>query len=310
MSSVHVHRRQMLQGAVAAAALAQLPSTVHAAEGKAVTNGRIKQSIVYWCFNAMGDKWSAEKTCEIAKALGVPSIEIIAPEDWPTLKKHGLTCAIAPNGMPGAPFMKGFNNPAYHEQVVAVTKKTIDACADFGCPSVISFTGYKWKDADDPKSGEITRDEGERNCVKGLKEIATYAEKKKVTVCVEHLNTRDDSHPMKGHPGYQGDDLDYVAGILRKVGSPRVKLLFDIYHVQIMHGDVIRRIEQVKDLIGHVHTAGNPGRGELDDTQEINYPPIMRKLLAIKYDGYVGQEFIPTRDALKGLTEAVKLCDV
>ena len=206
--------------------------------------------------------------------------------------------------------MKGFNNPDYHDEVIARTKKMIDPCAEAGFPNVIAFTGYKWQVAEDPKSGEITRDEGEKNCIKGLKEIAGYAEQKKVTICVEHLNTRDDSHPMKGHPGYQGDDLDYVAGILRKVGSPRVKLLFDIYHVQIMHGDIIRRIEQTKDIIGHVHTAGNPGRGELDDKQEINYPPIMRKLLDIKYDGYVGQEFIPTRDPLKGLTEAVRLCDV
>lgn len=309
MTLPRVDRRRILQGALAGAAVAPFASTF-AAEEKTVMNGRIKQSIVYWCFNAMGDKWNAEKTCEVAKQLGVPSIEIIGPEDWPTLKKHGLTCAIAPNGMPGAPFMKGFNNPAYHEQVIAVTKKTIDACADFGCPSVIAFTGYKWKNADDPKSGEISLDDGAKNCIKGLKEIAGYAEKNKVTICVEHLNTRDDSHPMKGHPGYQGDDVDYLSGILRKVGSPRVKLLFDIYHIQIMHGDVIRRIEQNKDVIGHIHTAGNPGRAELDDKQEINYPPIMRKLLDIKYDGYVGQEFIPTRDAFKGLQEAVKWCDV
>jgi hydroxypyruvate isomerase len=115
---------------------------------------------------------------------------------------------------------------------------------------------------------------------------------------------------MKGHPGYQGDDLDYVADIVRRVGSPRMKLLFDIYHVQIMNGDVIRRIEQNKDIIGHIHTAGNPGRGELDDNQEIQYRPIMRKLVDIKYEGYVGQEFIPTRDPLAGLREAVRLCDV
>lgn len=309
MTLPHVDRRRVLQGALAGAALAPLATTL-AAEEKSVKNGRIKQSIVFWCFNAMGEKWSIDKTCEVAKQLGVTSIELGSTEHWPTLKKNGIACAIASNGMPGAPFMKGFNNPAYHEQVIAVTKKTIDACADFGCPSVIGFTGYKWKDADEPKSGEISRDEGEKNCIKGLKEIAGYAEQKKVTLCIEHLNTRDDSHPMKGHPGYQGDDLDYLAGILRKVGSPRVKLLFDVYHVQIMHGDVIRRIEQTKDVIGHIHTAGNPGRGELDDKQEINYPPIMKKLLEIKYEGYVGQEFIPTRDPLKGLQEAVKLCDV
>ena len=131
-----------------------------------------------------------------------------------------------------------------------------------------------------------------------------------MTVCVEHLNTRDDSDPMKGHPGYQGDDLDFVAAILKKVGSPRVKLLFDIYHVQLMHGDVIRRIEANKELIGHVHTAGVPGRGELDETQEINYPPIIKKLLDVGYTGYLGQEFIPTRDPFAGLKQAVKLCDV
>src|SRR5262249_46230014 len=176
-------------------------------------------------------------------------------------KKFGLTCAIAPNGMPGAPFMKGFNNPRYHDEVIDRTKKAIDASADASVPAVIAFTGYKWRDADDPRSGEISRDEGAKNAVAGLKKIAGHAEKQKVTICLEHLNTRDDSHPMKGHPGYQGDDLDWVAGILRAVGSERVKLLFDIYHVQIMHGDIIRRLEQNKDILGHVHTAGNPGRG-------------------------------------------------
>ena len=115
---------------------------------------------------------------------------------------------------------------------------------------------------------------------------------------------------MKGHPGYQGDDLDYVASIIRRVDSPGLKLLFDIYHVQVMHGDVIRRLEENKDILGHIHTAGNPGRCELDDLQEINYPAIMRKLLKLGYDGYVGHEFLPTRDPLAGLTEAVQLCDV
>jgi hydroxypyruvate isomerase len=280
------------------------------ADEKPARKGRIKQSIVYWCFNAMGEKWSLEKQCEVAKALGCVSVELCPPDQWATLKKHGLVCAIASNGMKGAPFMRGFNNPAYHEEVIATTKKTIDRCAEAGVPSVIAFSGYKWKQAEDPKSGEISRDEGAANCVKGLKEIAGYAEKKGVTICMEHLNTRDDTHPMKGHPGYQGDDLDWMAGILRKVASPRVKLLFDIYHVQIMHGDVIRRLDQCKDLLGHIHTAGNPGRGELDDTQEIYYPAIMKKLVELKYTGYVGQEFIPTRNPLDGLKQAVQLCDV
>lgn len=306
-------RRDILNCAAGTAALSALAapfSNPATAAEKAVVKGNIKQSIVFWCFNVGGEQWSFDRTCQVAKQLGCVSVELAAPENWKTLDKYGLKCAIAPNGMPGAPFMKGFNNPAYHDEVISTTKDMIDDCADAGVPSVIAFTGYKWRDADDPKSGEISPEEGADNCVKGLKKIIGYAEKKGVTICLEHLNTRDDSHPMKGHPGYQGDDLDEVAAMLRRVGSDRMKLLFDIYHVQIMNGDVIRRIEETKDIIGHVHTAGNPGRAELDDKQEIQFPPIMRKLLDIGYKGYVGQEFIPTRDPLAGLTEAVKLCDV
>ncbi len=306
-----LNRRQAVAGA-AVSALSSFLVAPGRAEDKteAALRGNIKQSVVFWCFNLFGGKWDVAKTCQVARSLGCRSVELVEPSGWATLKRHGLICAIAPNGMPGAPFMKGFNNPRYHDEVITRTKKAIDACAEAGFPAVIGFTGYRWRDADDPKSGEISRDDGAAHCVKGLKKIAGYAEKKKVTLCVEHLNTRDSSHPMKGHPGYQGDDLDWLAGILRKVGSSRVKLLFDIYHVQIMHGDIIRRLEQNKDLLGHVHTAGNPGRGELDDRQEINYPPIMKKLVQLGYAGYVGQEFIPTRDALAGLRQAVRLCDV
>ena len=304
-----LNRRDLLAAAAAIGAgplATALPATAAPADRK----GRIKQSIVFWCFNVAGDKWDIEQTCRVATDLGVSSIELAPPETWPTIKKHGLTSAIVPNGMPGAPFMRGLNNPRYHEEVLARTGEMIDAAAEAGFPAVIAFTGYKWRDADDPTSGEISLEEGADNCVKALKELAPHAEKQGVTICLEHLNTRDDSHPMKGHPGYQGDDVDYVAGILRRVGSERVKMLFDIYHVQIMNGDVIRRIEQCKDVIGHVHTAGNPGRAELDDNQEILYPPIMRKLVEIGYAGYVGQEFIPTRDPLAGLKQAVELCDV
>lgn len=303
-------RRRLLQYAVATGAGSALGPLAHGADEKSAVKGRIKQSIAFWCFNAAGDKWDIEKMCQVAKELGCPSIELVDPKDWTVLRKHGLVCAIAMNGMPGPPFVKGHNNPRYHGELLERGKKMIDLCADAGMPNTIAFTGYKWRDADDPKSGEIARDEAAASCVKGLKELAAYAEQKRVTVCLEHLNTRDDSHPMKGHPGYQGDDLDWVAGIIRKVGSERVRLLFDVYHVQVMHGDVIRRIEQTKDIIGHVHTAGNPGRGELDDRQEINYPAVMRKLLEIKYTGYVGQEFIPTRNPLEGLREAVRVCDV
>ena len=312
--SDRLHRRDVLQSAVAAGAVAAgvaaTSAVAQAADGPAATKGNINHSIVFWCFNVMGDKWDLDKTCQVAKQLGVKSIELVGPEDWPTLAKHGLTCAIAPNGMPGAPFMKGYNNPAYQPEVIERTKAMIDACAANKIPTVIGFTGYKWRNAEDPTSGDISLEEGADNCVKALKEVAGHAEKKGVTVCVEHLNTRDDTHPMKGHPGYQGDDIDYVADIVRRVGSDRVKLLFDLYHVQVMNGDLVRRLDQCKDVIGHIHTAGNPGRGELDGTQEIAFPATMRKLLEIGYTGWVGHEFIPTRDPLAGLREAVMLCDV
>ena len=305
-------RRGMLCGAVAAGAAATVPSlaVATAAEADGKRKGNIKHSIVFWCFNVAGEKWDAEKTCQVAKQLGCVSVELISPEHWPTLKKHGLACAIASNGYSKAGFMYGLNNPAHNKDVIAATKATIDKCSEFGVPSVIAFVGYKWKNPEDPKSGEITRDEAFKNTVASLKELAEYGEKKNVTVCLEHLNTRDGTHPMKGHPGYQGDDLDFCAEILRAVNSPRAKLLFDIYHVQIMHGDLIRRLDQVKDILGHVHTAGNPGRAELDEKQEILYGPVMRKLVELKYTGYVGHEFIPTRNPFAGLKEAVLVCDV
>lgn len=298
-----ISRRKMLQiatgmGAAGAAALA-LPSC--AALGKrwkrAVTKGRIKQSIAYWCF---AKYWSLEKTCRIARQLGCKSVELVGPEDFATLKKYGLTCALAPNGMPDPPFVNGFNNPKYHDMVIAKTREAIDACAEYKFPSVIAFTGSR---------EDIPDDTGAKNCVNGLKKIIGYAEKKKVNLCFEMLNSRVDVE-MQGHPGYQGDHIDYCIEIIKRVGSPRMKLLFDIYHVQVMDGDIISRIRQYKDYVGHYHTAGNPGRGELDDKQEINYKPIMEEIAKTDYTGYVGQEFIPTRDPLEGLREAVVLCDV
>jgi hydroxypyruvate isomerase len=277
---------------------------------RAVKNGRIRQSLVFWCLNGTDWKWDAERICSTAKSLGCQSVELVPPELWPVLRKHGLNSALAPNGMPDPPFHKGVNNPVYQEEVIARTKKAIDQAADFGVPNVIAFTGFKWRNAEDPKSGEIPLAEGAANSVKALAELARYSAAKNVTVCLEQLNTRDHSHPMKGHPGYQGDSLDYCAEIVKRVSSPHVKLLFDVYHVDIMNGDVIRRLRQYRDLIGHVHTAGNPGRGELDDRQEINYPAVMRTLLELGYRGYVGQEFIPVREPLLGLAQAVSLCDV
>ena len=291
-------RRRVLQSAVVAATgVALAPVAARSAHDPArVRDGRLRQSLVHWCYR---DAWpDVDQLARVAKDLGCHSVELIGPEHWPVLKKHGLTCAIA--GSHG--FVKGFNNPKHWLECIDILTKRIDACADAGFPSVITFTGMREK--------EIPDDMGARNCVEGYKNIVGHAEKKNVTLCLEMLNSRDSSHPMKGHPGYQGDHIDYCAEIVKQVGSPRLKLLFDVYHVQIMDGDVIRRVRQHKDLIGHVHTAGVPGRGELDDNQEINYPAVMRAIADAGIKAYVGQEFIPTRDALKGLRQAVEVCTV
>jgi hydroxypyruvate isomerase len=276
----------------------------------AVVKGRIAQSIAYWGFHAFGEFWNAQKICQVAQQLGCKSVELIDPAEWGVLKQHGLLCALTPNGMSGPPFAKGFNNPAYHQELTARTRQAIDASAAAGFPNVIAFTGYRWRDAEDPTSEEISLEEGANHCVHGLQALAAYAASQRVTLCLEQLSTRDATHAMKGHPGYQGSDLDYVAAIVRRVDSPGLKLLFDAYHVQVMHGDLLRRLEENQDILGHVHLAGCPGRGEIGDGQEINYRRVMQRLLEIGYQGYVGHEFIPAGDPLAGLTEAVKLCSV
>jgi hydroxypyruvate isomerase len=299
-------RRKLLREASGALALGTLASGLGMGteasgatpDGPASKNGRIKQSIVYWCFEKY---WDMPQAIKIAKELGCGSIELVEPKYFPLLKQAGLECAIGQIDMnPDPPFAKGFNNPKYHDRVIKATKDAIDACAEFGFKKVICFTGF---------AEGIPNDLGAKNCVEGFQKILPYAEKKGITLCLEMLNSRD-ATSMKGHPGYQGDHTDYCVDIIRRVGSPHLKLLFDIYHVQIMDGDIIRRIHQIKDVIGHVHTAGNPGRGELDDKQEIAYRPIMEALVEVGYTGYVGQEFIPTRDPLVGLRQAVTLCDV
>jgi hydroxypyruvate isomerase len=295
--------RRRLLGTAAVAGAAMVTRAARGEEKESLENvvreGRIRQSVVQWCF---GSHWDVPKTIQVAKAIGCKSVELISPQFFPLLKENGLECAIASVDMsPDPPFVRGFNNPQHREKVLKATRDSIDACAEHGFKRVIAFTGMR---------EDIPDDVGADNCVEGFKQVVGYAEKKGVTICLEMLNTRDDSHPMKGHPGYQGDHTEYCIDIIKRVGSPNLKLLFDIYHVQIMDGDVIRRIRQHKEYLGHIHTAGNPGRGELDDTQEINYPPIMRALVEVGYDGFVGQEFIPTRDPLAGLKQAVALCDV
>lgn len=255
----------------------------------------IRQSVMAWCFKPMPPLELARH----CKGLGMPAIEGLDVKLYPQIRELGLEISIV--GSHG--FKVGMCNPQQHEPCLKILRERIDLAADNGYQRVITFTGMLPEGA--------SREEAFQNCVEGFKKIVGHAEKKNVTLCLEHLNTRDDTHPMKGHPGYYGDDVDEVIEIIKAVGSPRLKLLFDIYHVQIMNGDVIRRIREYHEYIGHYHTAGVPGRGEIDDTQEINYPATMRAIASTGFDGYVAQEFIPTwDDRIAALRHAVRVCDV
>ena len=289
-------RRSALKTAAALASVSVLtPSKVRAAEAEdfyVAKNGRINQSLVTWNFRPL----TVPELAKLAVKFGVKSVELVGPEHWVMLKELGLKCAIA--GSHG--FAKGFVQPDQHAECLKVLEQRIEQCAAHGVPSVITFSGFR---------KGLSDEQGFKNMVEGLKKIAPVAERNKVTVALEMLNSKVNVE-MKGHPDYFSDNMDVSIDILKAVGSPYVKVLYDIYHVQIMHGDVIARLRKYRDYIAHYHTAGNPGRNEIDETQEINYPPIMRAILETKYTGYVGQEFIPLRDKVKSINESVKLCDV
>ena len=301
-TSAGLTRRGLLKGAAGAmAAAAGLSGSAMAAPEKikrVVTNGRINQSVCDWCF--LGDCSSKPMTldelCRVSAAMGIKSVELVKPEDWPTLKKHGLICALA--GSHG--FVEGFNDKKNHEMCIDKVKTAVDDCAKAGFPTVITFSGFR---------NNIPDDVGLDNAVAGLKKVIGYAEKKKINLCIEVLNSRVGVE-MKGHPGYMGDTVEWCGEVCKRISSPYMTLLFDVYHVQVMQGDIITRIRKWHEYIGHYHTAGVPGRNELDNNQEVNYPPIMREIVKTGYKGYVAQEFIPTRDPVKSLAEAVKLCDV
>lgn len=256
-------------------------------------NGRIRQSVVPWCFKPM----PPEELIRHSAALGLASVELIDPKHWPLIKELGMTVAIA--GSHG--FAKGFAHKEEWAECHKILRERIEQCAAFGAERVITFSGFR---------RGISDDEGIANMVAGLKELVSFAEEKKVTMCIEMLNSRVATE-MKGHPDYFCDSMERTIEVCRQIGSERVKVLFDLYHVQIMHGDVIARIRQHAPYIAHIHTAGVPGRNEIDESQELNYPALMKALLDIGYKGFVGQEFIPTqKDMVASLADGVRRCDV
>lgn len=297
--SDHCSRRGVLRAgamALAAAAGAAVPGAGRAAKasasGRVVTKGRIRQTVLNWCFEPM----DTETLARHAAAMGLAGLENVPPKDWPILKRYGLINAMTVGHL----YVDGMNHKENHAMCIAKLTECIEANGAAGFPNVITFSGMRRGMPDDV---------GLDNTVLGLKQVIGLAERKKVNLCLEVLNSRVATN-MKGHPDYMCDKVEWAAGVCKRIGSPRMKILFDIYHVQIMEGDIITRIRQYHPYIGHYHMAGVPGRNEMDETQELNYPAILRAILATGYKGYVGQEFIPTRDPVQSLRESARMCDV
>lgn len=294
-------RRTFLGGLGTTAALAATAQGQN--QEPIVRKGRIKQVIAAWPF-AVGAKWTPQDLIRHAKQLGVAGVELFDADQLALLKGTGLVCAATKSHS----FERGMNNKGHHPEVFASLEKAITATAAAGFPNVMTFTGLL--DTTEHENGScVSEQEGIKNCIEGFKKMAPLAEKHEVTLVLEPLNSRVDEI-MKGHPGYQGDHIDDCIEIVKAVSSPSLKVLFDAYHIQVMNGDLIRRIKKHHEFIGHVQIAGNPGRGEIGDDQEINYRGVMKALLEVNYTGYVGHEWIPTGDPLEGLREAISICDV
>lgn len=255
--------------------------------------GNIKHSVCKWCYNSI----PLEEFAVAIKKMGIQAIDLIAVEQFPILKKHDIVCSMVSISSTEWGITKGWNKTENHEGLIKWYKYLIDETVKAGYKNIICFSGNR--------DEEINDEEGLDNCVEGLSKIIPYAEQKKVTLVMELLNSKID------HKNYMCDSTDWGVELCRMLDSENFKLLFDIYHMQIMEGDIIRTISENKAFIGHYHTGGVPGRAEIDQTQELNYPAIMKAILATGYKGYVGQEFIPKNsDKLASLKSAIELCDV
>lgn len=299
-------RRELLRGAavgIAAVGLNEVaraqnpapltpPALTTAPEFPAVKNGRLNQSVCHWCFN----KFSVEQLAQHAQKIGLKGIDLVSSNDFATLKKYGLVSTMTQTGGGGFGIGKGFNRKENHEAYINVLKGHIEATSAAGFPNVICFSGNR---------DGLSDAEGLKNCAEGLKQIVGFAEEKNVTICMELLNSK------VNHRDYMCDRTHWGADLVQAVGSPRFKLLYDIYHMQVQEGDVIATIRKFKDAIGHYHTAGVPGRNEIDaESQELSYPPIVRAILETGFKGYFAHEFIPRRDPINSLAQAARICDL
>jgi hydroxypyruvate isomerase len=284
--------RKLAGSALALAAASSLPPRLQAAQsaGPVKLKGRIKQSVCRWCYG----KIPLDQLCDAAKEMGLLSIDLMEVQDFPTLEKHGLICAMV-SGVPGG-ITQGLNRPQNHERIARFMEQTIPIVAEHGYPNIICFSGNR---------NGMPDSQGMENCLVGLKAIVPVAEKHKVTVCMELLNSKHD------HKDYMCDHSAWGVELCQRVGSEYFKLLYDIYHMQIMEGDLITTIRDNHACLAHFHTGGVPGRGEIDDTQETCYPAVMRAIADCGFKGFVAQEFVPKRpDALASLKQCVQICDV
>jgi hydroxypyruvate isomerase len=283
-------RRQMLVGAAALGVGALTRASLAAEQaGRVVKNGRLKQSVSRWPYQSI----PLPDFCRACADMGLTAIDLLQEADWPVVRQYGLVCSMGYAG--GGSIPDGLNVKANHDGITRGFEKLIPRAAAEKVPNVITFFGNRRGMADE---------EAIANSVEGLNRVKRIAEDHGVTICIELLNSKID------HKDYQGDRTAYGAAIVKAVGSPRVKLLYDIYHMQIMEGDVIRTIRDNRDLIAHFHTGGVPGRNEIDDGQELNYRTVAKAIADLGFSGYVAHEFRPTRDPLTSLREAVAICDV
>ena len=284
-------RRDALKTAGAVAAGAVLAGSETAAQEKAVKLGKLKQSVCRWCYQRI----PLEDFLKSVAALGLPAVDLLQPEEFVIAAKYGLTVSTGYPGKGGGTIPDGLNNPALHDQIYETFKTGIPFAKAAKVPNLITFFGNRKGMPDDQAIA---------NCAAVLNRIKPIAEEHGVTVVVELLNSK------VNHKDYQGDRTAFGVEVVSAVNSPRVKLLYDIYHMQIMEGDVIRTIRDNQQWIAHYHTGGVPGRNEIDNSQELNYPAIVRAITDTGFSGYMAHEFIPKRDPLTSLREAVALCEV
>ena len=282
-----VGRRDALLSLAAASLLGQLPAVRPSGRPAA----RLKQSASRWPYRSI----PLVAFCKAGKAMGLAGVDLLAPTDWPIVREHGLVCSMGYAALRDDFIPRGFNDPANHDLLVGELERALPLAVQHGVPNLIAMFGNR-QGRSDAQATEA--------CVAGLRRIAPLAERHGVTICVELLNSKVD------HPDYHGDHTAFGAAIIEKVGSPRVKLLYDIYHMQIMEGDVIRTIREHASHIGHFHTGGVPGRHEIDESQELNYRAVARAIADTGFTGFVAHEFVPTREPLQSLRQAVEVCSV